>query len=110
MTETIGYLLISFSAAKAFAITFAIATALIALMYFIYDEYMPLLPVRTRMCIQMSYVFVCLIIAGSPIFVSWAYQHKAIDTCKLSADCDYAAAYKTAQDIATPALVITTKE
>ena len=110
MTETIGYLLISFKAAQFFAVTFAIATALIALMYFIYDEYMPLLPVHIRMRIQMSYVFICLIIAGSPIFVAWVYQHKAIDACKQSTDCDYAAAYKAAQDIATPTLVVTTKE
>lgn len=110
MTETIGYLLISFNAARFFVITFAVAAVLLLFMYFIYDEHMPLQPVHIRMRMQMSYVFICLIIAGAPIFVSWVYQHKAIDACKMSADCDYAQAYKAAQDIATPALVVTTKE
>ena len=109
MTETIGYLLISFNAARFFVITFATATVLLLFMYFIIDEHMPLQPVSIRMRVQLLYVFICLIIAGAPIFVSWAYQHKAINACKMSADCDYAAAYKAAQELDKPAPVFTTK-
>ena len=110
MTETIGYLLISFSAARFFVITFATAAVLLLLMYFIIDEHMPLRPVHIRMRTQLLYVFICLIIAGAPIFVSWVYQHKAINACNASADCDYAAAYKAAQELDKPAPVFTTKE
>lgn len=110
MTETIGYLLISFNAARFFVITFATAAVLLLFMYFIIDEHMPLQPVSIRMRVQLLYVFICLIIAGSPIFVSWVYQHKAINACNASADCDYAAAYKAAQELDKPAPVFTTKE
>lgn len=110
MIETIGYLLISFKAAKFFAVTFAIAAVLILFMYFIYEEHMPVLFTHTKVYIQLSYVFICLIIAGTPIFVSWVYQHMAIDACKQSTDCDYAKAYKAAQDLDTGVCSITIKE
>ena len=110
MTETIGYLLISFNAARFFVITFATAAVLLLFMYFIIDEHMPLQPVSIRMRTQLLYVFICLIIAGAPIFVSWAYQHKAINACNASAGCDYAQAYKAAQELDKPTPVFTTKE